>query len=198
MARTFAEFVANQVSRCEALPSGRDYMYSEAAQTEICDWLEGRCNTRYDAVKSSDLMWLSDSADARKIKAVIDYIMDAGDKTPTIREIRGTWDTVHGTHKPANYDCPDCGGSGFAMVVSRTGAEGSRRCLRGCSVPAPRLEAEIPSTGVDEVANTALGEAFGRDLAAKLAKPMQPIKAPPPLVNPLTVEDIERAKKEKK
>ena len=195
MARTFGEFVADQVARAEALPSSQNYVYSEAAQIEICNWLETRAGEKYDAVKASTLQWLQESTPARQVKAVIDEIME-GDRTPTMGDIKSAWEKLHGAKAaPVNYDCPACGGSGFEQVVSGTGAEGARRCRRGCAVPAPRFDAEKPAQGTDSAANAALGVAFASDVAAKFAKPVVVPPEPPPLVNALTEDDIRKAKK---
>lgn len=192
--KTFRQFVADQVSRGESLPAMQGYLYTEAAQIEICDYFEARSGEKRDTEKQSALRWLEESTPARKVKAVMDEAMQ-GEQAPTIASIRATWEHLHGTHKPVNYDCSECGGSGFGHVVSPTGAEGAVRCSRGCSVPADRVQGAVRGPDADSEANSAWAELVGSEIAAKLAKPVVPVKQPPQLVNPLTAEDLEKAGK---
>lgn len=189
--RTFGLFVTRQVQRAEALPASLGYIFSEAAQMEIANYLIERVCGRADAVKRSDLQWLEESPGARKVKAVMDEIMQ-GDQAPTIASVRATWERLHSASKPINYGCRDCSGSGWA-IVEANGAQGAIRCPRGCVVPPEKVQAAGSATERDEQANVRMAQAFGQDLAAKLAKSIAPVKEPPPLERPITEADLASA-----
>ncbi len=109
-------------------------MYTPAAQTEICNWFEARADMPPSATRQSDLQWLQESIAARRVKGVIDDVME-GDMAPTMATIRAVWQRLHGKKETVNAECPECHGTGFQIVIRR-GIEGARRCPRECGVPA--------------------------------------------------------------
>jgi len=84
---------------------------------------------------------------------VIDDVME-GDRAPALSDIRGVWARLHGKNPTVNRECPDCHGTGYQIVIYKSG-EGARRCPRGCVPPAndyrPEIKRELP-------ANPILGE----------------------------------------
>jgi len=63
--RTFRQFAMQQVARCESLPSGPGYIFSENAQVEIRNWLEARSDIPPTATRQSERQWLEESQAAR-------------------------------------------------------------------------------------------------------------------------------------
>ena len=195
--KTFRAFVAEQVARGESLPPTMGYQYTEAAQIEICDFLEARTGEDPQTSRQSTLQWLQDSLAARKVKAVMDAIME-GDTAPTISAVREIWRQMYGERTQINPECPDCAGTGFQPVIDATGNSAARKCPRGCAVPPYQEDPpKFDTTPEQRAANTAWAADLSRELNQKMAakKPVgDPRQEPPSLQNPFTAEDIERAK----
>jgi hypothetical protein len=197
--KTFRAFVVEQVSRGEALPPAIGYVYSEAAQKAICDWFEERSGENPKTEKQSVLQWLQDSPGARKVKAVMDEIME-GDKAPTMADMRAVWNRLHGKEHKVNPNCELCHGTGW-QIMEVDGTEAARRCPAGCETPQHVSELQqghLRTTEADKEANSRMAKEFGRELAEKLAKPMKPAKDPPRLDNPIQPKDFDSVEKFKR